>query len=102
MESENSTYRALWSAVLLTALNDCKLRDVPYRKKCDNPRDLRQWAKAWVRYPGDESQTFNWVCEMLEVSAEALRAYALEPKAQLGDNLANIRPVRIGNAKRKL
>ena len=102
MDSENSTYRALWSAVLLTALNDCKLRDAVNKKKCDDPREFRRWAKAWIRYQGDEPQTFNWICEMLQVSAEALRTYALEPKAQLGDNLDNIRPVRFGNGKKRI
>jgi len=102
LETDFSNYRALWSAVLLTAINDCKLKDVPYRKKCDNPKDLRQWAMAWVRYPGEEERSFNWICEMLQVSSEALRKYALEPNADTSDNLANLRPVRIGNAKRKL
>jgi hypothetical protein len=102
LETDFSNYRALWSAVLLTALNDCKLRNVPYRKKSDNPKELRQWAKAWVRYPGDEARSFSWICQMLEVSEEALKKYALEPNARTCDNLDNIRPVRIGNAKRKL
>lgn len=102
MSEEFQNYRALWSAVLLTAINDCKLRDVPYRKKSDNPKELRGWAKAWVRYLGEEERSFNWICEMLQVSSEALRKYALEPTADTCDNLANIRPVRIGNAKRRL
>jgi hypothetical protein len=102
LEIEYSNYRALWSAVLLTALNDCKLRNVPYKKKSDNPKELREWAKAWIRYPGDEPRSFSWICQMLEVNDEALRKHALEPNVNTCDNLTNIRPVRCANVKRKL
>lgn len=101
MSEEFQNYRALWSAVLLTALNDTKLRDVAYKKKSDNPKELRNWAKAWIRCDIDEPMSFNWICEMLDVSSEALRTFALEPSTRSCDNLANLRPVRIGNAKRK-
>ena len=101
VSEEFQNYRALWSAVLLTALNDTKLRDVAYKKKSDNPKDLRNWAKAWIRCDLDEPMSFNWICEMLDVSSEALRTFALEPSTRSCDNLANLRPVRIGNAKRK-
>ena len=101
VSEEFQNYRALWSAVLLTALNDTKLRDVAYKKKSDNPKELRSWARAWINYPGEEQGTFNWICEMLDVSSEALRTFALEPSTRSCDNLANLRPVRIGNAKRK-
>ena len=101
MSEEFQNYRALWSAVLLTALNDTKLRDVAYKKKSDNPKELRNWAKAWIRCDIDEPMSFNWICEMLDVSSEALRTFALEPSTRSCDNLANLRPVRIGNAKKR-
>ena len=101
MSEEFQNYRALWSAVLLTALNDTKARDVAYKKKSDNPKELRNWAKAWIRCDIDEPMSFNWICEMLDVSSEALRAFALESSMTTCDNLANFRAVRIGNAKKR-
>ena len=102
MNEEYAKYRALWSAVLLTAVNDTRLRDVQYKKKSESPSEYRKWAKAWIRCDWDGPCTFNWVCDMLEVSPEALRQYALEHKPLRCDNLTNLRFTRIRNAKREL
>lgn len=102
MSEEYQNYRALWSAVLLTALNDTKLRDVAYKKKSDNPTELRKWAKAWINCDSEEPRSFKWICQVLEVPDDALRRVALAPATDLCDNLVNIRPVRFGNVKAKL
>lgn len=76
--NDSLNYRGLWSAVILQAFFDLKLRNEPMHLK--NKKALakvRAGALEFIYSERDAPRTFQWICDSLDLDANWLREMAL-------------------------